>query len=179
MNKVIRKIKSVPVFMTQRITYGFKWWLSKQAKHSVICWMFPRLRPAIWKFCGVHMGKNVNIGWDVYLDVMYAQYLTVEDDAWITNKAIVFCHKRDMSLYFKGSRYRDCPQVPRHTVIKKGALVSTGAMVMPGVTIGDGAIVGAGALVSKDVPAWSIVVGVPAKVIKMLDEKPVDNEGNN
>lgn len=178
-NILIRKIKNAPKAIGKATHYGLRWWLSKQAKHSVICWLFPNLRPAIWKFCGVHMGKNINIGWDVYLDVMYAPYLTIEDEAWITNKAIVFCHKRDLSHYYKGTRYRECPQVPRPTVIKRGALVSTGAMVMPGVTIGEGAIVGAGALVAKDVPAWSIVVGVPAKVVKMIEDKPVENENYN
>ena len=56
-------------------------------------------------------------------------------------------------------------------VIKKGASISVNATIMPGVTIGEGAIVGAGALVTKDVPAWTIVAGVPAKVIKVLEER--------
>lgn len=44
--------------------------------------------------------------------------------------------------------------------------IGTRAIIMKGVTIGDGAVIGAGAIVTKDVPANSIVVGVPAKVIK-------------
>jgi hypothetical protein len=44
--------------------------------------------------------------------------------------------------------------------------IGHGAIVMPGVTIGDGAVVGSGAVVTKDVPSFSVVVGVPARKIK-------------
>ncbi len=44
--------------------------------------------------------------------------------------------------------------------------ICSGATIMPGVTIGDGAIIGAGAIVTKDVPANSLVAGIPAKIIK-------------
>ena len=117
-------------------------------------------------------GKNVSIGWDVFLDVNYAKYLIVEDDVWLINKSIIFCHRRDMSEYYIGGRYKECTQNAYLTIIKKGASISTGSIIMPGVTVGEGAVVGAGALVTKDVPAWSIVAGVPAKVIKVLSEKP-------
>lgn len=43
-----------------------------------------------------------------------------------------------------------------------------GAIIMPGVTIGEGAIIGAGAVVTHNIPAWTIAVGSPAKVIKEL-----------
>jgi acetyltransferase-like isoleucine patch superfamily enzyme len=42
---------------------------------------------------------------------------------------------------------------------------------MPGVTIGEGAIIGAGSLVTKDVPAWTIAVGNPAMVVKVLKQR--------
>ena len=41
---------------------------------------------------------------------------------------------------------------------------------MPGVTIGDYALIGAGSVVTRDIPAYSIAVGIPAKVIKTLAE---------
>ncbi len=50
-------------------------------------------------------------------------------------------------------------------VMGKYSFVAANAVVMPNITIGEGAVVGAGAVVTKDVQPWTIVAGVPAKVI--------------
>ncbi|MCU7549563.1 hypothetical protein OCK74_10585 [Chitinophagaceae bacterium LB-8] len=54
-------------------------------------------------------------------------------------------------------------------VIKRNAWIGAAATILPGVTIGENAVVAAGAVVSKDVPANTIVGGVPAKIIKSID----------
>jgi acetyltransferase-like isoleucine patch superfamily enzyme len=53
--------------------------------------------------------------------------------------------------------------------VEAWADVGTGAILLPGVTIGKGAIVGAGAVVTQDVPAFSIVAGVPARFVRWRD----------
>src|SRR5690554_2080875 len=127
-------IKYSKVILT-KVRYFLLWMLSNIAKYSVIVWFFPRLRSVIWKIIGVKMGPKVDIGWDVFLDVHYAKYLTIEDDVWITNKAIIFCHRRNIDNYYIGNRYKNEPMEPRPVLIKKGAAIGTAAMIMPGVTI--------------------------------------------
>lgn len=59
--------------------------------------------------------------------------------------------------------------------IERGSLIGIGAIVLDGVRVGTGSIVGAGSVVTKDVPARSLVVGVPAKVLREIsDEEAAD-----
>ena len=48
------------------------------------------------------------------------------------------------------------------------AWIGMNVIILKGVTIGEGAIVGAGSVVTKDVPAWTVVAGNPARVVKSL-----------
>jgi acetyltransferase-like isoleucine patch superfamily enzyme len=54
-------------------------------------------------------------------------------------------------------------------VIKRGAWLGQNVVVCPGVTIGEGAVVGANSVVTQDVPAFSVAVGAPARVVKTLE----------
>lgn len=64
--------------------------------------------------------------------------------------------------------------IVKPVIIKQNAWIGAGATILPGVTVGENAIVAAGSVVTKDVPENTIVAGVPAKIIKMIDE--VSNE---
>lgn len=61
-------------------------------------------------------------------------------------------------------------QSPRPVRIGRGSFLGFRAIIEPGVTIGDNAYIGAGAVVMDDVPARSVVVGNPARVIRRYDE---------
>ena len=54
------------------------------------------------------------------------------------------------------------------TRVKRGASIGSGATLLCGVTIGERALVGAGSVVTKDVPAFTVVAGNPARIIKQL-----------
>jgi acetyltransferase-like isoleucine patch superfamily enzyme len=59
--------------------------------------------------------------------------------------------------------------ITKQIVIKRNAWIGAGATILPGVTVGENSVVAAGAVVSKDVPANTIVGGIPAKIIKSIE----------
>lgn len=166
-----RKIKNFFPYVGNHFIMMFKWWLLNIARRSPWCHMFLSLPNLCWKLCGVKLGKNVRIGQDVYMDVDYAKYITIDDDVWIASHSAIFAHRRIMDDYYKGGRYKECPQKPRPVHIKKGACVGIGSLVTPGVTIGEGAVIGAGSVVVKDMPDWCLAAGSPCKVMRMLPEE--------
>jgi len=134
-------------------------------------WNYRIIRPIIWRWLGAKVGKNCYIGYEVYIDLNNANLITVEDNVHIDERVHLLCHKRDLNNYFYGDDYSKLgyKEAPIH--ICKGSSIGTQSFIMPGVTIGEGAIVGAGALVTKDVPAYTIVVGRPAKVLREIPRK--------
>jgi len=157
-----------------------KWVLFKIAKNWVILNRISmRIRPWLWKMTGVNIKGRINIAYDVYYDVGNAHLITIEEDVWIAPGVKILCHRRDASMYYKGGDYNKLPYVFGKVVLEKGCSIGMGAMIMPGVTIGEGAMIGSGAVVTKDIPAWTIAVGNPAKVIKEVPPKDSNNEENN
>jgi acetyltransferase-like isoleucine patch superfamily enzyme len=64
---------------------------------------------------------------------------------------------------------KDWACIPTH--VERRASIGSSATVLSGVTIGESAIVGAGSVVTRDVPAYTIVAGNPAKIIRALEEE--------
>ena len=129
------------------------------------------LRPFLLRRLGAKVGKDVYVGDHVLVDENHADLVTVDDHAHITRKTVLLCHKRELKNYFVGDDYAKLPYKYGKIHLCKGCSTGTGTLIMPGVTIGEGAIIGAGSLVTKDIPAWTIAVGRPAKVVKKIPER--------
>ncbi len=130
-----------------------------------------KFRPWILRKIGCTVGKNVFIGDNVKVDAGHSDLIILEENAHVAGGCRLLCHQRDLSNYYVGDDYAKLPYKLGKVILKKGSLVGMNSFVMPGVTVGEGAIVGAGSMVTKDIPAWTIAVGRPAKVVKQIKKR--------
>jgi len=115
---------------------------------------------------GVKIGRHAFLGPNVSIDLLYPQLVTIEDYVSIGMNAMIFAHSNPTcSMYLKKHYY---PRKVAPVVIKKGAWIPPGTIILHGVTIGENSVVGAGSLVLSDVEPFTVVAGVPAKLIKRL-----------
>ena len=130
-----------------------------------------KLRPWILRRIGCHVGKDIFVGDHVRIDAGHSNLIYIDDHAHITGGCRLLCHQRDLRHYFKGDDAAKLPYRLGEIHIGRGVMIGMETLIMPGVTIGDGAIVGAYSLVTKDIPAWTIATGRPAKVVKEIPER--------
>ena len=111
----------------------------------------------VWAPWNVRMGSWVAI--DDEVNLYSADKITIGTKVAISREAFICTASHDIA---KPNR----PLVTKPITICDGVWIGARAIVLPGVTIGEGAVVAAGAVVTKDVPAWAVVAGNPAKVVK-------------
>ncbi|OCH37531.1 acyltransferase [Aliivibrio fischeri] len=106
----------------------------------------------------VILGNNVTVKSGVYI----WDGIRIEDDVFIGPNA-TFTNDNT-------PRSKQYPEQFLTTVIKKGASIGANATILPGVTLGEFCMVGAGSVVTKDIPAYALVVGNPAKFVRFLEK---------
>jgi acetyltransferase-like isoleucine patch superfamily enzyme len=114
----------------------------------------------------LQIGDNTFINTGVIISAR--REVRIGKNCQIANQVII------MDNDFHGVEHRETPETPASVIIEDEVWLATRCIILKGVTIGRGAVVAAGAVVTKNVPAYSLVGGVPAKVIKVFDNKTVN-----
>jgi len=132
----------------------------------------------------IEIGENVYIGHYTILKGYYKNVLKIGDHTWIGQqcflhsaggleigravgigpRVIILTSEHELSMldipvYFAPLKFEK-------VTINDGADIGAGSIILPGVNIGEGAVVGAGSVVTKDIPAYEIWAGVPARKIR-------------
>jgi UDP-2-acetamido-3-amino-2,3-dideoxy-glucuronate N-acetyltransferase len=108
----------------------------------------------------VYVGNNVSIGNNVKIQNNVSVYdnVTLQDDVFCGPSMVFTNVYNPRSAIVRKNEYRN-------TLVMAGATLGANCTIVCGVTIGQYAFVGAGAVINKDVPAFALMVGVPAKQI--------------
>jgi acetyltransferase-like isoleucine patch superfamily enzyme len=120
----------------------------------------------------VEVQKNSKIGnrCKISSHSFICEGVTLEDGVFIGHSVVFINDLYPRSTNPDGSLQTESDWSVARTFIKKGASIGSGSTILATLTIGENAIVGAGSVVTKDVPANSIVVGNPARVIRYIAE---------
>lgn len=135
----------------------------------------------IWHFAhvcgGARIGKGVSLGQNVFVgnrvvignkckiqnNVSVYDNVTLEEGVFCGPSMVFTNVYNPRSLVERKSEYRD-------TLVRKGATLGANCTVVCGTSIGEYAFIGAGAVITKDVPAYALMVGVPARQIGWMSE---------
>ena len=145
----------------------------------------------------MHIGEDVVIGYGARLEVHSterhpAPVLRMEDHVSIEQNVHITCHNRivigrnvtiaghcvitDITHPFDGMpqshKVLSIQDDDKAVEIGEGTFLGMYSIVLPGVTIGSHCVIGAGSIVTRDVPAFSVVAGAPAKVIRSIQRPP-------
>ena len=127
-------------------------------------WEYPEIeegKPTKYNWVVQHadklqLGYKTDIGAFTYINAQYG--VTIEDDVQIGSHC---------SIYSAST----IDEKQGWVVLKKGCRIGSHSLVMPGVTVGENAVIGAFSFVNNDIPANTVAVGVPAKVIKPIPKE--------
>lgn len=115
----------------------------------------------------VEIQKNASIGerCKISSHSFICEGVEIEDECFVGHGVMFTNDIYPRAVNANGSPQTEADWKVVKTVVKKRASIGSNATILAGVTIGEGALIGAGAVVSRDVPSFAIVAGVPARVI--------------
>ncbi len=159
--------------VTQKIRYA---WQHKHMLYSYLLLRLAMISPFggvnafLHGLRGVTVGRKVKIYHDVIIDPVEPGSVILEDYVTLSPGVIILTHTNPLSPSAPIYQYVG-PREVNPVRIKEASWIGANAIILPGVTVGKYCVVGAGAVVTKDIPDFTVAVGVPAKPIRILKRK--------
>lgn len=115
----------------------------------------------------VEIQKNASVGANCKISshTFVCEGVTIEDEVFVGHGVMFINDRYPRATNLDGALQTEADWSVENTMIRRTASIGSNATIVAGVTVGIGALVGAGAVVTKDVPDYAIVAGVPARVI--------------
>lgn len=128
-------------------------------------------RTRIGTFVEIQRGARIGCDCKISSHSFICEGVTIEDGVFIGHNVTFINDRYPRAVNADGSMQTDEDWTLERTLIETRASVGSSATILCGLTIGRGAVVGAGSVVTKDVPAYTVVAGVPARVVRKLEAK--------
>jgi acetyltransferase-like isoleucine patch superfamily enzyme len=166
-------LREIVLALPGYVWYALFWWIyptTMLRQKAAIC-PSSIVRMLMLRRSGVYLGDKVVVSFGVLILGRGRQPAAVHlgDRVAVAPYAVFIT-----SSYPESSRLMVHPDVQRRTAkfrpirVEQDAWIGAGAIIMPGITIGQCAIVGAGAVVTKDVPSYTVVAGVPGRAVSTI-----------
>jgi UDP-2-acetamido-3-amino-2,3-dideoxy-glucuronate N-acetyltransferase len=116
----------------------------------------------------VEVQKNASIGKNCKISshTFVCEGVTIEDNVFVGHGVMFINDSYPRATSPNGKLQSEKDWTVEPTLVRKGASIGSGATVLANVTIGEHALVGAGSVVTRDVPAFAVVAGNPARVLR-------------
>lgn len=141
------------------------------------------LRIWLYRQMGVNIGEDCVVEMFCYLDDQFPELIFFDDHSGPSRHVIILCHD-DVAEKSTVSTAEEPHFQKRHGFVapvrlKSYSGIGTASIILPGVTVHEGGVIAAGAVVTKDVPPYTLVGGVPAKVLKAYRETDLNHNAEN
>ena len=127
----------------------------------------------IGTFVEIQRGVDIGRRCKVQSHTFICEGVTLEDEVFVGHNVNFINDLWPRSTNVDGSVKTEADWSLVRTVVHRRASIGTGAVILGGLTIGEGAVIGAGAVVTRDVPAFAVVAGNPAQVLRYLEPQAV------
>lgn len=126
----------------------------------------------IYSMARIYVPRSVSIGRNVsindFVHIWGGGGVIIGDNTLIAAHCVITSQTHDVSALKLGKLYRQTA-VASGVKIGNNVWIGSGVIILPGVTIGNDSVVAAGAVVTRDVPAGTLVAGMPARPVRRLD----------